>query len=136
MIALNIKNLAALALAGFVLAGCSSTPTQENAGDTETVAVSDQSGGDASASTYGAGENGGLTSEELAAQQAAAEQEARDREAAALREVRTFYFDFDKSVLKPEAHLPLKAHAAFLAANGAQKVVLSGYTDERGTKEY
>ncbi len=135
MMTLNFKNLAALALTAFVLAGCSSTPTQdEQAGNTETVGVVDQQGGDAT--TYGAGDEAGMTSEELAAQQAAQEKEAQDREMAALREVRTFYFDFDKSVLKPEAHLPLKAHAAFLAANPDKKVVLNGYTDERGTKEY
>lgn len=66
----------------------------------------------------------------------AREMEAKAREQAALREIRTFYFDFDKSDIKQDALLALTAHATFLAANSSIKVVLEGHADERGTKEY
>lgn len=46
-----------------------------------------------------------------------------------------FYFDFDQSVLKPEARAALTAHAAILKDSG-ESVRLEGHADERGTREY
>ncbi|GAA5315281.1 MAG: hypothetical protein AseanaTS_04860 [Candidatus Pelagadaptatus aseana] len=46
-----------------------------------------------------------------------------------------FYFDFDQSVLKPEARAALTAHAAQLKAS-PRSVRLEGHADERGTREY
>ncbi|MFJ2678523.1 peptidoglycan-associated lipoprotein Pal, partial [Pseudomonas sivasensis] len=56
-------------------------------------------------------------------------------EEAALRDINTFYFDYDSSDLKPEAMRALDDHEKDLKANGA-RVVLEGNTDERGTREY
>lgn len=56
-------------------------------------------------------------------------------EEAALRAITTFYFEYDSSDLKPEAMRALDVHAKDLKASG-QRVVLNGYTDERGTAEY
>lgn len=64
------------------------------------------------------------------------ERMARQQEEAALREIRTFYFDFDRSELKPESRLPLMAHAKYLFANPNVQIVVQGHCDERGTKEY
>lgn len=46
-----------------------------------------------------------------------------------------FYFDFDSSVLKPEARAALNVHAEKLRAN-PMYVRLEGHADERGTREY
>lgn len=48
---------------------------------------------------------------------------------------RIFYFDFDKSTLKPEAIEALHLHAQRLTANPVN-VRLEGHADERGTREY
>ncbi|AZZ91201.1 peptidoglycan-associated lipoprotein Pal [Hahella sp. KA22] len=127
---LSIRNIFALVLVSFIAAGCTSTDTKPD----ETVGVVDQDGADAGG--VGLGNGSGLSEEELAEQQRLAEQNAMTAEQDALREVRVFYFDFDKTIVKPESHMSLRAHAALLAANPAVKVVLNGYADERGTKEY
>lgn len=123
----SAKNAYALVFSMAILAGCSSTGSMDDtAGDT----AGDQTGG---AEVSAGGDQGGVSSSELEAQKAA---EAQAAEEAALREVRTFYFDFDQSTIKPESRMPLTAHAKFLAANPSVKVVLEGHADERGTKAY
>ena len=47
-----------------------------------------------------------------------------------------FYFDFDKSIVRPEAREALAMHAKYLVANSNARVVLEGHADERGTREY
>jgi peptidoglycan-associated lipoprotein len=47
-----------------------------------------------------------------------------------------FYFDFDKSDLKPRARTLLAGHAAYLSKNGNVRVTIQGHADERGTREY
>lgn len=49
---------------------------------------------------------------------------------------RVIYFDFDKSVVKPEYRPILSAHSAYLAAHSGARVTLEGHADERGTREY
>lgn len=49
---------------------------------------------------------------------------------------RTFYFDYDKSVLKPNDLAALELHAQILRRNPDRSVVLEGHCDERGTREY
>ncbi|MDQ2075727.1 peptidoglycan-associated lipoprotein Pal [Marinimicrobium sp. ABcell2] len=46
-----------------------------------------------------------------------------------------FYFDFDRSTLKPAARAALTAHAERLKDSG-QRVRIEGHTDERGSREY
>ena len=46
------------------------------------------------------------------------------------------YFDFDESVLKPEAQASLRNKAAFLRMNSSFSVRIEGHCDERGTNEY
>ncbi len=128
---LSVRNILALVFAAFIVTGCAST---SNTDGTETAQMEDTSGSDASATPMG--NDSGMSEAEMAEKQRMAEQEARDAEAAALREVRVFYFDFDKSTVKPESRTYLDAHAVFLAANPNVGVVLNGYADERGTKEY
>ena len=120
------KSLIAVSLAAFV-AGCS-TASKDTSGMDDTGAATDDS-------SMGA-EVGGLTAEELERQRLMQEQQAQSAEGEALREVRVFYFEFDSSSLRPEAHMPLQAHAAYLQRNPNARIVLNGYGDERGTKEY
>lgn len=47
----------------------------------------------------------------------------------------TFYFDFDQSILKPEARSALQIHAEALKAS-PRSIRLEGHADERGTREY
>lgn len=48
----------------------------------------------------------------------------------------TFYFDFDRSELKPRARTLLAGHARYLRDNPRTRVTVEGHTDERGTREY
>jgi peptidoglycan-associated lipoprotein len=59
-------------------------------------------------------------------------------EAAATAEVtiRDINFDFDQSNIRPDAREILKANADILLKNGAAKIAIEGYCDERGTAEY
>ncbi len=49
---------------------------------------------------------------------------------------RTFYFDYDKAVLKPNDLASLELHAQILRRNPDRSIVLEGHCDERGTREY
>ncbi|MDO9358404.1 MAG: peptidoglycan-associated lipoprotein Pal [Polaromonas sp.] len=49
---------------------------------------------------------------------------------------RVIYFDYDSFVIKPEGQATIEAHARFLNANKARKLVIEGSTDERGGREY
>ncbi|MBS0509003.1 MAG: peptidoglycan-associated lipoprotein Pal [Proteobacteria bacterium] len=49
---------------------------------------------------------------------------------------RIIYFDFDSYTVKPEFQSLLEAHARYLKASSARKVMLEGHTDERGGREY
>lgn len=48
----------------------------------------------------------------------------------------TVYFGFDRYAVEGEYQQLLDAHAAYLTATPAAKVVVEGHTDERGTPEY
>ena len=49
---------------------------------------------------------------------------------------RTFYFAYDKAVLKPNDLGALEMHAQILRRNPDRNIVLEGHCDERGTREY
>ncbi len=46
------------------------------------------------------------------------------------------YFGYDRSEIRPEFKDVLNAHAEYLVANPASRIVLEGHCDERGTVEY
>jgi peptidoglycan-associated lipoprotein len=132
----TIKMLSALFLSAFILSGCESMSTSEE--DAFTSSGMDAANTEAEATTSAAPDEAEIAARELAAQELAAQQaqEAAMKEQAALREVRTFYFDFDQATIKTDSRPALAAHSAFLAANPSVKVVIEGHTDERGTKGY
>ena len=108
----RIGSLGLAAVLATVLAGCSSTDEEmvQSLAEPTTPAQTQQ----------------GPTQAELDAQR------MRDQMLA----VTVFYFDFDKSELKPEAMEALRFHAQRLRDNPSMKARLEGHADERGTPEY
>ena len=49
---------------------------------------------------------------------------------------RSVYYDFDKSLIKPEFRPLIEAHAGYLREHGAATVRIEGNCDERGSREY
>lgn len=49
---------------------------------------------------------------------------------------RTFYFQYDRSELTPDALRTLKAHAQTLSENPERTVTIEGHADERGSRDY
>lgn len=104
-----------LVLAAFVLAACSSTGDESaNSGST---GASSSSGGEQTATAPSGPKPG--TQEDL-------EVNVGDR----------VFFDFDKSNLSPDARTAVERWAAWLKTYPANKVVIQGHADERGTREY
>lgn len=46
------------------------------------------------------------------------------------------FFDFDKSTLQPEGRTTIEQWAAWLKTYPANKLIIEGHADERGTREY
>ncbi|MEX2365575.1 MAG: peptidoglycan-associated lipoprotein Pal [Pseudohongiellaceae bacterium] len=111
------------AMMAVTLAACSSTGSDESDQDTtDTTSTTTPTGNGGSASTTGTGTTPQLTAEQIREQQ--------------MLEMTVFYFDFDRSELKPEAREALVYHANRLRANPGMNVRLEGHADERGTREY
>ena len=49
---------------------------------------------------------------------------------------RSFYFEYDASILNPADLAALEMHAQILRRNAGKRVVVEGHCDERGTREY
>lgn len=134
----STKLLLSMMLTSVVLTGCESLDTEDQdvnadvaAEETNQGAANSDADNDVEAGK--APNEAQINAEKLAEQKA---REAAEREQAALRETRTFYFDFDQSKIQAESKPALAAHAAFLSANPSIKVVVEGHCDERGTKGY
>ena len=108
----SVKTGFFIALFSLFLAACSSTSTDDMDGS---GVSGDGSGGVSTGTTDGADAYG------------------NDLGAGGVATV--FYFDFDKSTLKPEARAALNIHAQRLQQN-PQPIRLEGHGDERGTREY
>ncbi|GAA0840078.1 peptidoglycan-associated lipoprotein Pal [Marinobacter szutsaonensis] len=128
-LSMHSKVLAMLLSAG-LFAGCSSTGETVGDGtyDSDVAPVDDGS------TVYGGDDEGGVSSSALTEEERMAAEERAKMEA--LRDITTFYFDFDTAEIKPEARDVLVAHAQYLANNPGRNVRLEGHADERGTKEY
>lgn len=127
------KVIALLFSAG-VFAGCSTTGESMGEGGYDSdVAPIDQEQEQGS-TVYGGGDEDGISSSSMTDEERMQARQQAEQEA--LREVTTFYFDFDTSEIKPEARDVLMAHARYLSNNPGQNVRLEGHGDERGSKEY
>jgi len=136
----SFKLILAFLFSAFLLSGCETVST-DNEVDTSGSQqdVSSESGNDGEATDAPSTETSGAPEEPQISAQELAEQQAREtqmKEQAALREMRTFYFDFDQFTVKSESRPALAAHAAFLSSNPSSKIVIEGHCDERGTKGY
>ncbi len=127
----NTKLLSSLLLA-LVLSACKSTPM-----NTKPVAVEDKS---PAQTTQPAANNTGADTS--AVKEVAIDGNATDSANNPLKDPnnilskRNIYFDFDRDTVKDEFRPMLEAHAKYLLAHGAAKVILQGNTDARGTREY
>lgn len=128
-LSVQTKAIALLFSVGLV-AGCSTTGEEPGEG----AYGSDVPAIDEGSTVYGGGDEGGISSSSMTEEERL---EARQQaEQQALRDITTFYFDFDTSEIKPEARDVLMAHARYLSNNPRQNVRLEGHGDERGSKEY
>lgn len=109
-------------IAGFVLAGCGSTPVPDPEPET---AGGDRSAAGRGADSRGMGEGGAGAGEEFG-------DARRGQEDLTM----VIYFDFDESELKAEYSDLLARHANRLAGNSRTRVRLEGHADERGSREY
>ncbi len=121
MITSRLGNLCVALLAGLILAGCASSgsktePTEPSVAPIETPdttpapAPEPQASFDANGNPFVPG-----TARLLS---------------------RTFYFEYDRSVLNPDDLASLEMHAGILRDNPDRSVVIEGHCDERGTREY
>ncbi|VAW91614.1 Tol-Pal system peptidoglycan-associated lipoprotein PAL [hydrothermal vent metagenome] len=111
------KQLGIVLLVGVfgLLAGCSSTTKEDDAGKSTTASAD---------STQGADMGGSGMATEMHSGQADALSK------------RVIYFEFDSSDVTSEAREIISAHAQNLSQNANLSVVLEGHADERGTREY
>lgn len=113
-----------LAFGAMMISACSSTGDINEGAASEATAIQQQAEEQATTAVSSAA----LEGETLQAQ-------ANEAQAALLQQ-NVFYFDFDQSTIKSDSKTALIAHAGYLAANGAARIVLEGHADERGTVEY
>lgn len=111
----TIRNSFFIVLLTSFLAACSGTSTQEGA---DGAAGAGMGAGDGVGT--GTADGSALYSEDLTA---------------GGRLDTVFYFDFDSSVLRPEARTALNQHAQYLRETSIN-VRLEGHADERGSREY
>lgn len=136
----KLGKFAVVGLSAAWLAGCSTTATEsdnaavsEEGTATEATESADGAAGSNDA-TFAAGEDGAVSSVIVEDEDAMA---AQMQDVDPLEGVSTvFYFDFDKSIVRPAAREALAKHADFLISNPDARIVLEGHADERGTREY
>ncbi|RBO82856.1 peptidoglycan-associated lipoprotein Pal [Marinomonas aquiplantarum] len=134
----KLGKFAVIGLSAAWLAGCSTTATDTDSSTvaedaTSTEQVEDSAAADSTDQSFGAGEDGAVTSV-IVDDSAEATEEPMVDPLAGVDTV--FYFDFDKSIVRPAAREALAKHAEFLVANPDARIVLEGHADERGTREY
>jgi peptidoglycan-associated lipoprotein len=120
------RTLATLA-AALLVAACSSVPLDEQ----KSAPIEDKSGGaTAAASTSGAQTSTVKTVD------ATGQQTKGDDPTQGLLAKRSIYFEFDQFTLQEQYQPIVEAHAKYLGANRARRIVVEGNTDERGSREY
>jgi len=69
-------------------------------------------------------------------QSAATQEQTGKAEATAEASLQDINFDYDKSNIRPDARVIMKANAEILLKNKTSDITLEGHCDERGTSEY
>ena len=127
---INTKLITALGLA-VLLVACKSTPitpakVEDKSPTAATTASTDNAGADANAVkevNIDGSANGSADGNPL-------------RDPNNILSKRNIYFDYDSDAVKAEYRPIVEAHAKYLLANKAAKMILQGNTDDRGTREY
>ena len=129
----KLGKFAVIGLSAAWIVGCASQEaTQDNSTVSEDPST-EQAAEEATDESFGAGEDSSLTSVIVEA----GDEDAIVDKLASLAGVETvFYFDFDKSIVRPESREALAKHAEYLVLNPDASIVLEGHADERGTREY
>ncbi len=149
LISRNAKILASSLLV-LSLAACTTTKKADDAAAAQAAAeqqaaadkaaadkaAADKAAADAAASASAANTTSDLDSQSLADANAQADAAAQAKALSAALGVKVFHFDYDSASISSSDYTALKAHAAYLANNAGAKVLVSGNTDERGTREY
>jgi peptidoglycan-associated lipoprotein len=120
-----MKHFLMILVAGALMVGCGSSVKLDD------VPVEDKSGVAVDASgAAGSGSGvakGGVMPVEL---------DGSAGKAMAPNSPKTVFFDYDSFVIKPEFQSVIEAHARFINADKAKKVVIEGHTDMSGGREY
>lgn len=122
----KLNTIIILLAAALALAACKRTPVQDG------VAVDDAgmgADGSGSASSSGLGADGGTSGSGFGTGPGS----GADGDPLSKRVV---YFEYDSSLMTPEAQVIAEAHANYLLSNPGVSLVLEGHADERGTREY
>ena len=133
----KLGKFAVIGLSAAWIAGCSTTATDTDSSTVaeDSAATTEQSNATAENTdqSFGANQDGALTSVIVEEEVATNNDNGMD----SLAGVETvFYFDFDKSIVRPESREALAKHAEYLVSHPDARVVLEGHADERGTREY
>ena len=144
-----MKRLLCIAGLSFVLAACSSTPTDQSAApvdDRNPLASTAVPPGSASGSAGGSGlagapivpssgsSAGGGTG--ASGTQGGPAGRTPLNDPASILSKRSVYYDFDSFVVKDQFKPLIEAHGKYLRDNRSAQVIIQGNTDERGGREY
>jgi peptidoglycan-associated lipoprotein len=121
--------LAVLSLAA-LLAGCSSSPTQEQ----EPAGVEDRKPGAVDGAQTQPLKKPGIASVDLTASKKPASSLLTDP--GSILSKRSIFYDLDKYDVRDEFKSLVEAHARYLRDNPRAKALIQGNTDERGSREY
>lgn len=116
MLIKKLLKISVLTAAFFSLGACS-TADKSELGETSAIPSHTDS-----ATTQGAGDVGSFYGDESTHPMQVGNQE--------------YYFDFDKSVVRDEDKPSLQVQAHYLISHPQAKILITGNTDERGSREY
>lgn len=131
----KLGKFVAIGLSAAWIVGCSSTATDtDSSATTETETAAETATATDDSASFGADSSSDVSSSVVVEDTTAADETSAESMLAGVEYI--FYFDFDQSVVRPEAREDLAKHAKYLVANPEAHVVLEGHADERGTREY
>jgi len=130
-----MRNLIIAATLGLILAGCSSTPTQESTAPVEDRSATAGATNPGGAATNGAGTGGINGSATGSGSMASGGNPLRDPNSPLAK--RSVYFDYDSNSVKDEYRNLVQAHSRYMTADKRDsRMRIEGNCDERGSREY
>jgi len=138
-----MKRIMLIASLAAVLAGCSSTPADQNSAPVDERNPLSRTAPGSSASTNAAGTSGlqgaaiGANPNSNATSQTASNSGRLPiNDPANILYKRSVFYDYDSFVVKDEFKPIIEAHAKYLRDNKNARITIQGNTDERGGREY